>query len=67
MTRRCVVLLGGSFDPVHYGHVALADYFVRLLAPDELRIIPAGNPWQKPRLQASAEDRVEMIRRAFDQ
>jgi len=66
MTRRCVVLLGGSFDPVHNGHVALANYFAKLLAPDELRIIPAGNPWQKSRLQATAEDRVEMIRRAFD-
>jgi nicotinate-nucleotide adenylyltransferase len=66
MTRRCVVLLGGSFDPVHNGHVALGDYFVKLLMPDELRVIPTGNPWQKPRLQATSEDRVEMIRRAFD-
>jgi nicotinate-nucleotide adenylyltransferase len=40
------VLLGGSFDPVHNAHVALAGYFVRLLAPDALRIIPAGKPWQ---------------------
>jgi nicotinate-nucleotide adenylyltransferase len=66
MTRRCVVLLGGSFDPVHNGHVALAGYFVKLLMPDELRIIPAGNPWQKAPLQASPDDRVEMIRKAFD-
>ena len=66
MTRRCVVLLGGSFDPVHNGHVALGDYFVKLLMPDELRILPTGNPWQKPPLQATSEDRIEMIRRAFD-
>jgi nicotinate-nucleotide adenylyltransferase len=66
MTRRCVAVLGGSFDPVHNGHVALGDYFVKLLAPDELRIIPTGNPWQKPRLRASAEDRIEMLNRAFD-
>ena len=66
MTRRCVVLLGGSFDPVHNGHVAIANYFVRLLMPDELRIIPAGNPWQKAPLQASPGDRVEMIRKAFE-
>lgn len=64
--RRCIVLLGGSFDPVHNGHVALADYFVRLLQPDELRIIPAGNPWQKHGLQASASDRVAMVQRAFN-
>ncbi|HJW55825.1 MAG TPA: nicotinate-nucleotide adenylyltransferase [Burkholderiaceae bacterium] len=65
MPARCVALLGGSFDPVHNGHVALAEYLIDLLAPDELRIIPAGNPWQKHGLQASAEDRVEMLRCAF--
>ena len=62
---RCVILLGGSFDPVHNGHVALAAHFARLLQPDELRIIPAGNPWQKDGLTASAEHRIEMLRRAF--
>ena len=64
--RPCIALLGGSFDPVHNGHVALAEYFVKLFAPDLLRIIPAGNPWQKHGLQASAAHRVEMVRRAFD-
>jgi nicotinate-nucleotide adenylyltransferase len=41
---RCTALLGGSFDPVHAGHVALAALLDSLLHPDELRIIPAGNP-----------------------
>lgn len=62
----CIALLGGSFDPVHNGHVALADYFIDLFRPDLLRIIPAGNPWQKHGLQASPADRLEMVRRAFD-
>lgn len=62
---RCIALLGGSFDPVHKGHVALADYFIALLQPDELRVIPAGNPWQKHGLQASAQDRMAMVRSAF--
>ena len=61
----CVALLGGSFDPVHHGHVALATLFAKLLHPDELRIIPAGNPWQKSGLRASAEDRVGMLALAF--
>jgi nicotinate-nucleotide adenylyltransferase len=65
VSRRCLVLLGGSFDPVHNAHVALGGYFVRLLAPDELRIIPAGNPWQKAPLLASGADRVAMLRLAF--
>lgn len=66
MNRRCIVLLGGSFDPVHHGHVALAGYFVKLLTPDKLRIIPAGNPWQKAGLQATPEQRIDMLRHAFD-
>ena len=61
----CVALLGGSFDPVHHGHVALAALFAELLQPDELRIIPAGNPWQKSALHTSANDRVAMLELAF--
>lgn len=63
--KQCIVILGGSFDPVHNGHVALADYFVRLLQPDLLRIIPTGNPWQKDGLQASPQARVAMAELAF--
>lgn len=61
----CVALLGGSFDPVHNGHVALAALFANLLKPDQLRIVPAGSPWQKNRLLASAHDRVAMLELAF--
>jgi nicotinate-nucleotide adenylyltransferase len=62
---RCIAVLGGSFDPVHNGHVALAGYFARLLVPDEMRIIPAGQPWQKQGLQTAPEHRVAMARIAF--
>jgi nicotinate-nucleotide adenylyltransferase len=61
----CVALLGGSFDPVHHGHVALAALFAALLKPDQLRVLPAGNPWQKNGLRASAADRVAMLELAF--
>ncbi|MBS1170099.1 MAG: putative nicotinic acid mononucleotide adenylyltransferase, NAD(P)-requiring, NadD-like [Burkholderiaceae bacterium] len=63
--QRCVAILGGSFDPVHNGHLALAAHFAQRLHPDELRIIPAGNPWQKGSLSTPARHRVEMVRRAF--
>ncbi len=65
LTRRCVLLLGGSFDPVHAGHVGLAHYFSTLLHPDELRLIPAGQPWQKPGMQTPAADRIAMLALAF--
>ncbi|MFC5461379.1 nicotinate (nicotinamide) nucleotide adenylyltransferase [Massilia niabensis] len=60
----CIALLGGSFDPVHHGHVALARLFADLLKPDALRVMPA-RPWQKAALQASDEQRVAMLELAF--
>ncbi len=65
MSDRCVLLIGGSFDPVHAGHVALARYFSALLHPDELRLIPAGRPWQKPDMRTPAAQRIAMLNAAF--
>ena len=64
-TRRSIAVLGGSFDPVHNGHVALGNYFAKLLVPDELRVIPAGNPWQKQGLHAAPQHRAAMVKLAF--
>jgi nicotinate-nucleotide adenylyltransferase len=61
---RCVALLGGTFDPVHNGHVALGAHFMRLLQADELRVLPAL-PWQKSTLAATPAQRSEMVRLAF--
>jgi nicotinate-nucleotide adenylyltransferase len=61
----CLALLGGSFDPVHHGHVALAELFARTLHPDELRVMPAGRPWQKAGLQAGDRERVAMLELAL--
>jgi len=60
-----VALLGGSYDPVHHGHVALGAYFAQLLQVDQLRVIPAGLPWQKAMLKATPEQRAEMVAIAF--
>jgi nicotinate-nucleotide adenylyltransferase len=65
-TPPCVLVFGGSFDPVHSGHVALAQHFVARLNPDELRLIPTGQPWQKNALIASAEQRVAMLKLAME-
>jgi len=60
-----VALLGGSYDPVHHGHVALGAHFAQLLQVDQLRVIPAGLPWQKSTLKATPKQRAEMVALAF--
>jgi nicotinate-nucleotide adenylyltransferase len=62
----CVTVLGGSFDPVHHGHIALADLFTQLLQADALRVIPA-RPWQKSALEATDAQRIAMLQLAFAQ
>ncbi|WP_374566408.1 nicotinate-nucleotide adenylyltransferase [Ideonella sp.] len=66
MTLR-IGLYGGSFDPPHLAHLALARVARDTLALDELRWQPAGQPWQKPgRLVASPAQREAMLRRLVD-
>jgi nicotinate-nucleotide adenylyltransferase len=60
-----VGLFGGSFDPVHNAHVALARLALEQLALDEVRWIPAGQPWQKTRILTSGADREAMVRLAI--
>jgi nicotinate-nucleotide adenylyltransferase len=59
--RRRIGLFGGSFDPVHQAHLALARAALDQLALDELRWMPAGQPWQKSRALAPASHRAAML------
>jgi nicotinate-nucleotide adenylyltransferase len=59
--RRRIGLYGGSFDPVHQAHLALAHAALAQLELDELRWMPAGQPWQKSRPLEAAEHRVAML------
>jgi nicotinate-nucleotide adenylyltransferase len=58
-------LFGGTFDPVHNAHVALARLALAELHLDELRWVPTGQPWQKSRTISPAEHREAMVRLAM--
>ena len=61
-----VAVLGGSFNPIHYGHLLLADEVLELLGVDRLLFVPAAAPPHKPAAQlAPAADRFEMVRLAI--
>jgi len=60
-----VGILGGSFDPPHKAHVALAWSALSQLKLDVLHVVPTGAAWHKTRLLSDAKDRVAMARLAF--
>ncbi len=62
---RRIGLFGGTFDPPHKAHVALASLALSELALDELRWIPAGDPWHKARAVSPASHREAMVRLAM--
>ncbi|TFZ05090.1 nicotinate (nicotinamide) nucleotide adenylyltransferase [Ramlibacter rhizophilus] len=64
--RRRVGLFGGSFDPPHLAHVALARAAVEQLGLDTLHVLPTGQAWHKARSLSPAEHRLALARLAFD-
>jgi nicotinate-nucleotide adenylyltransferase len=57
-------ILGGTFDPPHWGHIRLAKNFIDSLGLTQLIWLPAGQPWQKSSLITSAELRLQMTNAA---
>ncbi len=58
-------VLGGTFDPIHNGHLAVAEEVRSRLGLSEILFVPAGRPWLKGDTPISpAELRVEMVRLA---
>jgi nicotinate-nucleotide adenylyltransferase len=60
--RASLGMLGGTFDPVHYGHLAIAEQTAETLDLASVLFVPANEPPHKPRgAAASAEDRAAMV------
>jgi nicotinate-nucleotide adenylyltransferase len=59
-----LALLGGTFDPVHYGHLRAADDVRRALGLSLVRLVPAGDPPHREGPAASSADRLAMLQLA---
>ncbi len=59
--RRKLGVMGGTFDPIHHGHLVAASEVANRFDLDEVIFVPTGQPWQKASRQVSAaEDRYLM-------
>ena len=66
--KRKIGILGGTFDPIHVGHLILAERAYYQFGLDEVMIMPSGNPPHKRNRmnRASLEERIEMVRLAIE-
>jgi nicotinate-nucleotide adenylyltransferase len=61
MSGRRLGIMGGTFDPIHHGHLVAASEVQARFELDEVVFVPTGIPWQKgDREVSSAEDRYLM-------
>lgn len=60
-----VGILGGTFNPIHFGHLRLAQELAEALDFDEVRFIPSANPPHKPMPTVTAQHRAEMVKIAI--
>lgn len=65
--RKKIGIMGGTFDPIHVGHLILGEKAYEQLGLDKVWFMPSGNPPHKRNREgcASDEQRVEMVRRAI--
>lgn len=65
MATAPIGILGGTFDPIHYGHLRLAQEVCGALKLEEVRFVPSGTPPHRPQPGASSEHRLAMTRLAI--
>ena len=58
-------IIGGTFDPIHIGHLLVAEEARRVVGLDKVIFIPAGRPWMREESQVTpADHRIAMVRLA---
>ena len=65
MNIQPIGILGGTFDPIHYGHLRLAEEMLELANLRQIRFIPTGMPPHRDAPQVPAEHRAAMVRLAI--
>ena len=60
MARERIGIMGGTFDPIHQGHIRMAQCALESLELDRVLMLPSGNPPHKPDI-TPAEDRYRMV------
>ncbi len=67
VTPRRIGLLGGTFDPVHIGHLRGALEVAEIVGLDEVRLVPNYRPPHRETPNSSAQDRLSMVRLAVQE
>ena len=66
MKRALTVVFGGTFDPVHFGHLRAAAELQDQLRADDFRLVPAGQPPHRGQPAASGTQRLRMVALALE-
>jgi nicotinate-nucleotide adenylyltransferase len=65
VSKKAIGILGGTFDPIHFGHLRLAEEMLELANLRQILFIPSGTPPHRDSPQVSAQHRSAMVRLAI--